>query len=158
MIFGPPNIWIILRRNVKNLYSKKTHLDLLCSMECHQRLLKLQKRAARIILDADKGTLSVNLFNNLNWLPLSKQSFIKRNTIFFKRVYNEKYFIPEYLSDMFVRNSDVHACNSRYSTLNTVFPKYIRETEGGRTFTVRTIKEWNTLDVPVLNEVYIVSF
>ena len=47
------------------------------------RLLNLQKRAARSILDADKRTPSIELFNNLNWLPLSKQSLIKRtsNTI-----------------------------------------------------------------------------
>ena len=32
-----------------------------CNIECHQRLLKLQKRSARIILDADKRTPSIEL-------------------------------------------------------------------------------------------------
>jgi hypothetical protein len=59
---------------------------------------------------------------------------------------------------MLVRNSDVHARNTRYSTLNMVCPKYIRETEGGRTFTVITIKEWNTLDVPLRSHIHISSF
>jgi hypothetical protein len=49
------------------------------SSECIQRGLKLQKRAARIILDADRFVSSVTLFNNLNWLPFTKQSQIKRN-------------------------------------------------------------------------------
>jgi hypothetical protein len=62
-----------------------------CNINCHQRLLKLQKRAARIILDVDKRTPSIELFNKLNWLPLSKQSLIKRTSITFKRV-NTDYF------------------------------------------------------------------
>ena len=59
-----------------------------CNINCHQRLLKLQKRAARIILDVDKRTPSIELFNKLKpkWLPLSKQSLIKRTSITFKRV------------------------------------------------------------------------
>jgi len=28
-------------------------------------------------------------------------------------------------------------------------PKYKKETEGGRTFTVRSIKEWNTLPIDI---------
>ena len=31
--------------------------------------LKLQKRAARIILDADSQASSVKLFNKLKWIP-----------------------------------------------------------------------------------------
>ena len=31
--------------------------------------------------------------------------------------------------------------------MNMVRPKYIRESEGRRTLTVRTIKNWNALDV-----------
>ena len=42
-----------------------------CNIKCHQRLFNLHKRAAKNILDADKRTPSIELFNNLNWLPLS---------------------------------------------------------------------------------------
>ena len=42
--------------------------------------------------------------------------------------------------------------------MNMVCPKYIRETEGGRTFTVRTIKDWNTLDVSLHKQKSITSF
>ena len=128
-----------------------------CNIECHQRLLKLQKRAARIILDADKRTPSIELFNKLNWLPLSKQSLIKRTSITFKRV-NSNHFIPEYLRSMLVRNSDIHTRNTRFNNMNMVCPKYIRETEGGRTFTVRTIKDWNTLDASLRKQKSIASF
>ena len=46
------------------------------------RILKLQKRAARIILGVDKKTPSIKLFNTLNWY---KESIIKRNTLVFMR-------------------------------------------------------------------------
>ena len=49
------------------------------------------KRAARIILDAERLTPSVVLFNNLNWLPFTKQSLIKRCALVYKRVHNYYY-------------------------------------------------------------------
>ena len=57
-----------------------------CSAECNQRILKLQKRAARIILDVEKTTSSSTLFNSLNWLSFKQQSLIKRCTLAFKRI------------------------------------------------------------------------
>ena len=48
------------------------HGSMSCNVEHLQSILKLRKRAARIILDAERFTLSVVLFNNLNWLPLTK--------------------------------------------------------------------------------------
>ena len=110
-----------------------------CSAECHQRLLKLQKRAARIILDADKRTPSLSLFNKLNWLPISKQSCIKRNTIVFKKV-NSNYSIPDYLNTFLVKNSDIHTRTTHYSQLNMMCPKYKRSTEGGRSFFCKNYK------------------
>ena len=39
-----------------------------------------------------------------------------------------------------------------------VCPKYTIETEGGRTFTVRTIKDWNALDVTLRKQKSIATF
>ena len=88
---------------------------------------------------------------------MSKQSLIKRTSITFKRV-NTDYFIPEYLSTMQIRNSDIHTRNTRFNNMNMVCPKYTRETEGGRTFTVRTIKDWNALDVTLRKHKSIATF
>ena len=41
--------------------------------KCFQRVLKLKKRATRIILDADRMLLSIKMFNTLNWLPFTKE-------------------------------------------------------------------------------------
>ena len=40
-----------------------------CSDDNLKRILKLQKRAARVALGADTRSNSVNLFNKLGWLP-----------------------------------------------------------------------------------------
>ena len=59
---------------------------------------------------------------------------------------------------MLIRNSDIHTRNTRFNNMNMVCPKYTRETEGGRTFTVRTIKDWNALDVTLRKQKSIATF
>ena len=39
---------------------------------------------------------------------------------------------PGYMSDLLVLNSDINERNNRNSSLNLVFPGFMRETEGGR--------------------------
>ena len=51
-----------------------------CNNGCKLLILRLQKGAARIILNADRETPSVSLFNRLKWLSFYKESAIKRNT------------------------------------------------------------------------------
>ena len=41
-----------------------------CTVDNLQRVLRLQKRCARLILDADTHENSVKLFNKLDWLPI----------------------------------------------------------------------------------------
>jgi len=43
-------------------------------------------------------------------------------------------------------HSDTQNRSTCFSNLNFNCPCYKNETEGGRTFTVRSIKEWNNLD------------
>ena len=117
-----------------------------CSAECFQKVLRLQKRAARIILDSERTTPSIYLFNTLNWLPFTKQSMIKRTIVAFKRV-NTFYYTPDYLDSLLVRNSDIHERNTRYSNFNMLCPKFKRKTEGGRTFAVRTVTDWNKINL-----------
>ena len=48
--------------------------------------------------------------------------------------------------------------NTHFNNMNMVCPKYIRESEGGRIFTVRTIKDWNALDVSLRKDKSISTF
>ena len=91
-----------------------------CSVESLTRVLKLQMRDARIILDTEKTTSSIFLFNILNWLPFTKESLIKRITLAFKSV-NISYCTPSYLESLLVNNSDIHASReTRYSKFNVM--------------------------------------
>ena len=38
------------------------------------------------------------------------------------------------MNDLLKRNADVHQQSSRYGTLSLVCPRFVRETEGGRSF------------------------
>ena len=129
-----------------------------CNVEHLQSILKLQKRAARIILDAERLTPSVVLFNNLNWLPFTKQSLIKRCTLVYKQVHDYINFTPIYLNSLLVRNWEIHNWATRHSNINLLCPKYEWKTEGGRTFTIRTIKDWNCMNANIRNNGSLASF
>ena len=126
-----------------------------CNVKHLQSILKLQKRAACIILDAERFTPSVVLFNNLNWLPFTKQSLIKRCALVYKRVHN--YIMPSYLNNLLVRNSEIHNRATRHSNINLMCPKYKRKS-GGRTFTIRIIKDWNCMNANIRNNGSLASF
>ena len=126
-----------------------------CNVKHLQSILKLQKRAACIILDAERFTPSVILFNNLIWLPFTEQSLIKRCAQVYKRVHN--YIMPSYLNNLLVRNSEIRNRATRHSNINLMCPKYKRKS-GGRTFTIRTIKDWNCMNADIRNNGSLASF
>jgi hypothetical protein len=49
-----------------------------CSKNNITKIFKLQKRCARIILDAEPRHSSINIFNNLGWLPFYVESDIRK--------------------------------------------------------------------------------
>ena len=57
--------------------------------------------------------------------------------------------VPVYRNDLLKLNSNIHSRQTRYCNFNLTSPRYNRETEGGRTFTVTTCKAWNSLSLPV---------
>ena len=57
-----------------------------CDKESLGRVLKLQKRAARVILNAPPQAPSVPLFNRLKWLPFYKDALISKCIISYKRL------------------------------------------------------------------------
>ena len=59
-----------------------------CSNSGKQVILRSQKRAVRIILNAERETPLVSKLR-LNWLPFYKESAIKRSTLVFKKINNK---------------------------------------------------------------------
>ena len=96
------------------------------------RVSKLQKRAAPVILDADIGERSEILLRRLDWLPLKEELNLERTSLIFRRIKDENN-CPSYITGLLTRNSDRHTRTSRYGKYNLVCPSYNRETEGGRT-------------------------
>ena len=51
-----------------------------------KRVLRMQKRAARIILSAPRTSRTVTLFNNLSCVPSYNEACINRCALAFKRI------------------------------------------------------------------------
>ena len=91
------------------------HFDYCCVIwgNCSQRLVKLQKRAARLILNKDYNTRSHVLFSELGWMPLNDRITFKRAVQVYKCL-NENN--SGGLSDLFTYNRDVHYHNTRVAS------------------------------------------
>ena len=106
----------------------------------------MQKRAAHIISDAEKTTRTLTMFNELNWIPFFIEAYISRCSIAFKRIESTT---PDYINSIFKTNSDIHNRSTRFANLNFHCPVFKKNREGGRTFSVRTIRNWNELSKDV---------
>lgn len=69
-----------------------------CSLELQNKILKFQKRAARIILDKPFDTPSKELFVQLNWMPFADRVIYKKSILMYKSLNKA---VPDYLSDKF---------------------------------------------------------
>ena len=94
-----------------------------CSRENLERFLRLQKRAARVILDADMQANSAELFKKLNWLPFFCEVKIQMCVLVHKRIYGE---CPAYIKETLRLNSDIHNRSSCYGSINIVCPRLPR--------------------------------
>ena len=73
-------------------------------------LLKLQKRAARIILKADSRIPSVDMFQELGWLSVESRLTYTKEILTYKAINN---MTPEYISNMLKPISQMHSLNLR---------------------------------------------
>ena len=113
-----------------------------CNKMLLERVLRLQKRAAHIIQNAPSTSRTVTLFNHLNWLPFYNEAYINRCALAYKRINGT---LPQYLITSLRKHSDNHSRNTRNCNLNLLCPLHKNISEGGCTFAVRTIKDWNNL-------------
>ena len=113
-----------------------------CDKENLGRVLKLQKRAARVISDADNQASGVKLFNRLQWFPFYEESKIAKCCVAYKRIEGE---VPLYTENSLILNSQQQNRATRYSNTNFICPRFNRMTEGGRSFAVTTCQLWNSL-------------
>ncbi|PFX22610.1 putative RNA-directed DNA polymerase from transposon BS [Stylophora pistillata] len=113
-----------------------------CSAENLQKVFKLQKRAARVILGADTKANSVQLFRKLDWVPFFHEAKVNRSLMVYKRLSGD---CPPYMSQMLVRNADINERSSRHGQLNLVCPRFKRESEGGLEMSFPWVSNRNTM-------------
>lgn len=76
-----------------------------CTSFLEDKLIKFQKRAARLILDKDYDTPSAELFSELRWMTFSQRVVFQKAIMMFKIMNNQA---PSYLLNNFILSSDVH--------------------------------------------------
>ena len=90
------------------------------------RLIKLQKRAARMILKADFMTPFKQLFKELNWLPFPKLVQYHTCLMVYKSIIGQA---PEYISSMLTYVSEHHERQTRSTVLDVL---HIQPTSTGQ--------------------------
>ena len=81
-----------------------------CSHDNINKIFKLQKCCARIILDAQQRHSTLDLFNILGWVPYNIESDIKRCLIAYKRIMGT---CPAYMNELLELNNSQHSRNTR---------------------------------------------
>ena len=113
-----------------------------CSVTSTNRLLKLQKRAARIILKADFMTPSETMFSELQWLSFTKRIQYHTHIMMFKAFNGQA---PTYISSMFTKTSEIHNRNLRSVENAKLRIPFSKTTYYENSFTVNGAKLWNSL-------------
>ena len=126
-----------------------------CSVENMQKVFKLQKHAARVILGADTKANSVQLFRKLDWVPFFREAKVNRSLMVHKRLSGD---CPFYMSQMLIRNADINEGPSSHGLLNLVCLRFKRESEGGRSFTVSTTRLWNMIPSTIRSKPSLATF
>ena len=89
-----------------------------CDKENLGRVLKLQKRATRVIFDADNQASSVKLFYRLQWLPFYEESKIAKCCVAYKRMKGEvPLYFEEPLSNYPGKKGSNFFCLAQYAFL-----------------------------------------
>ena len=119
-----------------------------CSTSTTLRLLKLQKRAARIILNADILTPSKWLFQELNWLTFPKRVQYHTCNMVYKALNGQT---PEYISDCFKKVSETYNRNLRSVDIDLLHIPNSRTQFYENSFIVSATKLWNQISLHIRN-------
>lgn len=107
-----------------------------------ERLAKLQKRAARIILHADYDTPSVEMFSKLGWLSIQDRLKYNKAVLTYRAVNN---LSPEYITQLLKPVSEVHPRNLRSSENGSLYVPKARTALYDSSFSCSAPRLWNAL-------------
>jgi hypothetical protein len=112
------------------------------------KILKLQKRAARLILDTDRKAHSLPLFLQLGSLPIGERIKYFRCLLVFKLLNNLRL---GYMKNLLTPFKNVHCQNTWGSTNNNLVLPRVSINSGKHSFSFLTASDWNSLDVDIRN-------
>ena len=107
-----------------------------------ERISKLQKRAARIILHAEYLTPSSLMFDELGWLSIPRRLMYNKALLTFKALNN---LTPAYISDLLKPMSETHSLSLRSSDNGLLSIPRSRSALYDHSFTYSASKLWNSL-------------
>ena len=137
------------------------HLDYCCVIwgNCNclltERIIRFQKRAARLILDKDLTAPSVHLFRELNWLTFPERVMYQKALLIYK-IFND--MCPDYLRDLFTLTSNVHDRTLRSSSEFQLYSPKPRTEFFRKSFVSSGTNIWNCLPYYVKNATNINQF
>lgn len=107
-----------------------------------ERLTKLQKRAARIILCADFDTSSVSMFQELGWQSVGNRLKYNKAVLTYKALNN---LAPEYIANLLKPMSAMHLLNLRSTENGILHVPRSRTTLYNGAFSCSAPRLWNSL-------------
>ena len=119
-----------------------------------ERVSKLQKRAARIILRVDFDTPSSAMLQELNWPSI--ESRLKYNKAVFTRALNK--LTPDFISNLLKPLSETHSINLRSSENGSLHIPLARTALYDNSFTCSAPQLWNALPQTVRDADSLLTF
>ena len=107
-----------------------------------ERLTKLQKRAARIILRTDFNTPSEQLFKELGWSSVSNRITHNKAVLTYRALNN---LTPEYITHLLQQMSQVHSLNLRSSDNGSLYVPKSRTSLYSGSLSCSAPRLWNAL-------------
>ena len=89
-----------------------------CSSTLEDKLVKFQKRAARVILDCDFYTPSSELFKELNWQTFPARVTYQKAILMYRIINN---ICPDYLKNYVSYTSDISCRDTRSTSCNQIY-------------------------------------
>ena len=120
-----------------------------------ERILKLQKRAARIILHADYSKASSEMFSELGWQPIHKRLTYNKAVFTYKALNGQT---PQYITDLLKPVAETHDRHLRSSVNGTLAIPRSRSSIFDRSFAVSAPRLWNSLPIDLRNSSTLHSF
>ena len=110
----------------------------ICSKENQTKIIKIQKKAARLILEAPPLTPSKQMFQQLKWLPFNEIVKFKQVSLVYKAVNGNA---PQYIQTMFTNIKD----HSNYSLRSSANKKLFVPRTHHKSLSYTGVIIWNAL-------------